>query len=154
VKLAVVLVGRSSASWADEAVANYQRRMRRWGGVSEIRVRKETFRDDVDAVRRQEGQRLLGAVAPRDRLVALDERGTAVDTRAFTGLIEACRQAGTSRLVFAVGGAYGLDAEVRDRAWKVVRLSDLVLNHDVARVVLHEQIYRAFTLIDRLPYHH
>jgi len=57
-------------------------------------------------------------------------------------------------VVFAMGGPYGHDPSVRAAAWRTVRLSDLVLNHEVARVVLYEQLYRALTLLEGAPYHH
>ena len=72
----------------------------------------------------------------------------------FTNLIQGARMAGAGRLVFAIGGAYGLSEQVRSRAWRVIRLSSLVMAHDVARVVLYEQLYRATTQIEGIPYHH
>lgn len=57
-------------------------------------------------------------------------------------------------MTFAIGGAYGLDASVRKRAERTWKLSDAVLNHEVARVVLFEQLYRAVTLLEGIPYHH
>lgn len=150
----MLTVGKGGNAWADAAVHDYARRLRRWDGLDEAYVRGERFRGDVDAVRQVEGERLLGVIGPRDRLIALDERGRDLGTEAFVELIESCRLHGTQRLVFAIGGAYGLSAEVRDRAWRTVRLSALVLNHEVARVVLVEQIYRAYAILHGVPYHH
>lgn len=148
----VVVVGRGSAAWADAAVADWVLRLRRSGGVEELEVAAEAFRGDVDAVRRKESARILAAVGARDKLVALDERGERLDTPAFTALVEQGMARG--RLVFALGGPYGHHADLRAAAWRVVRLSDLVLNHDVARVVLYEQLYRATTILEGAPYHH
>ena len=148
----MVLVGRSRCRWANEAVEDYRKRLRRAGGVDEIAVRSELHRGDDDAVRRVEGERLLKAVRPRDRLVVLDERGLDLDTGGFTELVRKGRGSGT--LVFALGGAYGHSEVVRKAGWRVVRLSSLVMNHEVARVVLYEQLYRAMTIIDGVPYHH
>jgi 23S rRNA (pseudouridine1915-N3)-methyltransferase len=67
-------------------------------------------------------------------------------------MVDAGRRHGT--VVFAIGGPYGHGEAVRARAWRTVRLSDLVLNHEVARVVLYEQLYRALTLLEGVPYHH
>jgi 23S rRNA (pseudouridine1915-N3)-methyltransferase len=133
-------------------VAEWTKRLRRSGGLAEEDVKNEPFRGDADAVRRAEGERLLARVGPREKLVVLDERGERLDTAAFAAMVDAGRQQGT--VVFAIGGPMGHDPRVRDAAWKVVRLSDLVLNHAVARVVLIEQIYRAMTLIEGTPYHH
>ena len=146
-------MGRSGCSWADEAVGDYGKRLRRYGGVEELFVKAESFRGDVERVRRLEGERILKQISPRERLVALDERGLALDTHEFTALVDKARQGGTN-LVWVIGGPYGLCPEVRKKAWKVVRLSSLVLNHEVARVTLYEQLYRAMTLLHNVPYHH
>lgn len=138
--------------WAETAVADYSRRLRRHGGVVEEAVRAEPFRGDVEAVKREEGARLLGRVGMRDPLVVLDERGEALSTTGFAQLVDVGRQRG--HLVFALGGAYGHGDAVRKAAWRTVRLSDLVLNHEIARVVLYEQLYRAMTLLAGIPYHH
>lgn len=153
-RIAVLVVGKGGAAWADEAVLDYAKRARRHGRVDEEVVKPEPFRGDVETVRRAESERLLAKVGDRDRLVALDERGDDLDTAAFAAMLKAARDGGVHRLVFALGGPYGHDAIVRDRAWKVVRLSSLVLNHEVARVVLYEQIYRGFDLLAGGPYHH
>ena len=148
----VLLVGKPKERWAQQAVDDYARRLRRHGGVDEAIIKPEKYRGDVHAVRQAEGRRMLASVRPSDRLVVLDERGEGLDTAGFQELVDEGRQLGP--LVFAVGGAYGHDPSVRAAAWRCVRLSDLVLNHEVARVVLYEQLYRAMTLIAGVPYHH
>lgn len=149
----MLLVGKGGNAWADAAVDDYARRVKRWGGVEEVAVKGEPFRGDVEGVRRAEGERILKALGDRERLVVLDERGEDVDTRGFQGLIEAARADG-GRIAFAIGGAYGHSAEVRARATKRIRVSSLVLNHEIARVVLYEQIYRALAAIHGVPYAH
>jgi len=148
----VLLVGRPKAAWAQAAVDDWTRRMARYGGVAERALKAEPFRGEVEAVRRAEGARIVEASGARASLVALDERGERLSTDGFTKLVDAGRQRGP--LVFAIGGPYGHGEAVRETAWRTVRLSDLVLNHEVARVVLYEQLYRAATRIAGAPYHH
>ena len=148
----LLTVGRSRAGWASEAIAEWAKRLGRAGGFEEVAIRAEPFRGDEERVRQAEGERLLEHVGPRDRLVVLDERGDRLDTKAFAALVDAARQSG--RVVFAIGGPYGHAEPVRAAAWRTVRLSDLVLNHEIARVVLVEQLYRAITLLEGGPYHH
>lgn len=148
----VLVVGKPRAAWAQDAVDDYTRRLKRHGGVAEKVVSPETFRGDVDAVRAAEGERLRLAARKAARLVVLDERGEDLDSHAFAELVDRGRQDGT--LAFALGGAYGHDPATRDAAWRVIRLSSLVLNHEVARVVLYEQLYRSMTLLSGAPYHH
>jgi len=148
----VVVVGRPRASWANEAVGDYTRRLKRLGGVREEVVKPERYRGDVDAVRNAEAERVRRLLGERGCLVVLDERGERCTTEAFSELVDEGRRTGP--LTFVIGGPYGHAPELRDAAWRVVRLSDLVLNHEVARVVLYEQLYRAMTLLEGHPYHH
>ena len=154
-RIQILRVGKARGSkWAELAIDDYGKRLRRWERLDDAVVRPETFRGDVDAVRAAESERLLGRLAPRDVVIALDERGTALDTHAFTGVLRHARDHGTHRVVFLIGGAYGHAPALRSRADHVVRLSTLVLNHELARVTLYEQLYRAYTLIQGVPYHH
>lgn len=150
----ILTVGRRGCAWSEGAVDDYASRLKRYGGLEEVFVKPEVFRGDVDRVRMKEGERILKQVTPRDRLIVLDERGLALDTKEFTALVDQCRQGGVPRMVWAIGGPYGHDPSVRQSAWKVVRLSSMVLNHDVARVVLYEQLYRAMAILHNVPYHH
>jgi 23S rRNA (pseudouridine1915-N3)-methyltransferase len=152
VKFKVLIVGKSRCDWSNSAVADYTKRIRKLGGVVEEHVRLATFRGDIEAVRDEEGSRIIKALKPEDFVIALDERGSPNDTEQFKELIDNGRQ--RTRVVFVIGGAYGLAPHVRQRANKVLQLSNLVLNHEVARVVLYEQLYRSLTLINNIPYHH
>lgn len=152
-KLVVLKVGEKSPAWADSAVEEYARRLRRAPGVDEISVRPEPFKGDIEAVRSAESGRVLDLIKPRDRLVVLDERGQAPDADAFLALYEDGFGA-EGRLIFVIGGAYGHHERLRQAAWKTVRLSSLVLNHEVARIVLYEQLYRAHARRTGVPYHH
>lgn len=151
-RFVLLTVGRGRAGWAAEAIQEWAKRLRRAGGFEEVAIKAEPFRGDEHQVREAEGVRLLAKVGARDRLVVLDERGDGLDTRAFAALVDTARQSG--RVVFAIGGPYGHADAVRAAAWRTVRLSDLVLNHEVARVVFVEQLYRAITLLEGGPYHH
>jgi 23S rRNA (pseudouridine1915-N3)-methyltransferase len=153
-KFAVLTVGKPGQGWAEEAVSDYAQRTRRWGGIEAIWVPIEPFRGDVERVREAESAKVLGRLGERDRLVVLDERGDDLDTKAFTALLDAARQQSVPRLVFAIGGAYGHGPATRARAHRVVRLSSLVLNHEVARVVLYEQLYRGLAALHGVPYAH
>ena len=152
-KAVLLRVGRGRTAWADEAVKDYARRLPRNLPFEEERVKPTRFRGDVEAVRAAEAEALLARVKPGDRLIALDERGELPTTEAFTGRDDsAC--AGVWRIVFAIGGPYGHGPGVRKAAWKTLALSRMVLNHELARAALVEQLYRASTLLWGGSYHH
>lgn len=150
-RLKVLRVSKGRSAWSDRAVEEYAKRLKRQGSYEEIAVKPVSFKGDVDAVRQAEAERLLKHVG-NDVLIAVDERGEAPDSHAFSAMLADWNLDGT--VVFVLGGAYGLDASVRRAARASVRLSNLVLNHEVARIVLHEQIYRAIAIHQGIPYHH
>lgn len=153
-KAVLLRVGRGRTAWADEAVKDYARRLPRNLPFEEERVKPTRFRGDVEAVRAAEAEALLARVKPGDRLIALDERGELPTTEAFTGWIDDSARAGVRRIVFAIGGPYGHGPAVRKAAWKTLALSRMVLNHELARAALVEQLYRASTLLWGGSYHH
>lgn len=153
-KFRVVRVGRSEVAWAKTACDDYRKRLSRMAKVDEVFVKAERFTGDIDAVRRAESERLLEKVAPTDRLVVLDERGVDLTTHDLADWIREGRVGAVPRMTLVLGGAYGHDPMIREAAWRSLRLSSLVLNHDLARVVLYEQLYRAMTVVMGRPYHH
>ena len=153
-KIASIWVGKGRGQWADAAHHEYARRLPRHLGFQEVSLKPTTFRGDIESVRNDEASRILARRNDGDRLIALDERGIALDSHGFANMIDGAAKAGTKRLVFAIGGPYGHGPAVRDRAWKTLKLSSMVLNHSLARVVLTEQLYRASTLLWGGQYHH
>ena len=105
----------------------------------------------ADEIRAAEGELILGKVS--GHLIALDERGDRLRSRELADQIEAWALQGTSTLTFVIGGAEGLADAVKQRAHATWRLSDLTLPHDLARLVLLEQLYRAETIRAGHPYH-
>ncbi|MCR9276364.1 MAG: 23S rRNA (pseudouridine(1915)-N(3))-methyltransferase RlmH [Pseudomonadaceae bacterium] len=150
-KLRVVAVGPKCPAWVDEAVADYARRMPRAHALTVDTVAISTR---AERVRRsaEEGQRLLSRTTSRDWLVALDERGKNHTARQLADRFRAWQNTGGD-VVFLLGGPDGLDASVLDKANERWSLSAATMPHGLARVVVVEQIYRAWTLVSGHPYH-
>ena len=129
--LVVVAVGTRMPKWADDAFAEYAKRMPRGYEVSRRQIKSN---------------KLKSALPKGARLVALDERGRDCDTRAFSQLL-------LQETAFLIGGPDGLDESVKKDAALLVRLSSLTLPHALAQVLLLEQLYRAATLLTGHPYH-
>ena len=104
-------------------------------------------------IKQQEGAAQLAKVPTGSLLVALDEHGKAFTTRALATQLEHWQNQGTSHVCLLIGGAEGLAEEVKTRADLLLSLSDLTLPHQLARIVLLEQLYRAATLLAGHPYH-
>lgn len=114
---------------------------------------KKTAREDADFKRNQESETILASLSSDDYVVLFDERGSVLDSVSFSKKIENILQTSKKRCVFIIGGAYGVNEEVRSRADLKISLSPMVMNHLLAQVVGLEQIYRAFTIIKKIPYH-
>ena len=153
-KLLLVRVGKGRTRWVDEAVQDYARRLPRHLAFEEQVLKPSPFRGDEVAVREAEAGRLLEVVKSGDRIVALDERGSVSRTEELAGWFAEAARLGPRRLVFVIGGPYGHGPMLRSKAWKQLALSGMVLNHELARVVLVEQLYRVSTILWGGAYHH
>jgi 23S rRNA (pseudouridine1915-N3)-methyltransferase len=150
VRLSFVSVGKDRSGLFAPGVEEYVGRL---GHVAKVRVVELTpSRRSGEAARAEEAEAILAAVGPREVLVALDERGavmTSVQLAQWLG-----RQQALGRdVTFAIGGDEGLGQDVQAKAGLVLSLSAMTLPHRLARLVLAEQVYRAFTILRGEPYH-
>ena len=151
-KLRVVWVGKNRDPWVKEVVAEYAGRIRRYAPLELSEARDEKGAE-AEEMRRRECERLEKLVPPGATLLLLDERGEQMDSPDLAAYIGRQRDSGTNELVFAIGGAYGFSEEFRRRG-RLLALSKMTFTHQMVRVFLLEQIYRAFTILNGEPYHH
>lgn len=144
-------VGRPRDRALGEACAAYEGRASRYWPLDVVEVREESGRADASAVRRREGERLLEAAAGA-LVVAVEERGRPMTSTEFSAWVQHLREAARD-VAFVVGGAHGLSDEVREAATHRLALAPWTLPHELARLVLAEQFYRAGTIVRREPYH-
>ena len=144
-RITILAVGNKMPAWIQEGFHEYARRM-----PPEVRV--ELLEIKPDRTKADEARRMLDALPEGATLLALDERGKAVSTQGLSVMLSAWMRDGTHP-VFAIGGADGLGDALKERADKVLSLSALTLPHQLVRVVVAEQIYRAWTILARHPYH-
>lgn len=104
-------------------------------------------------IRSSETAALQATIKPTDFVILFDERGKKLSSPQFSKLLERAELDG-KRVVVIVGGAYGVDEEIRTRAQQVVSFSDMIFPHDLARVMAIEQVYRGLQIIKGSPYHH
>jgi len=156
VKIIFISVGRMKKSFLDGAVAEYIKRIKRYCPVEEIDVKEESAaaKTPKAAILQREGERILKKIRPGDHVVALSDRGPAMTSKALSGFISGLQDAGVKRLCFVTGGPWGLDKGVLDASSAHLSLSRMTLPHDMARLVLAEQVYRAFTIMRGEPYSH
>jgi 23S rRNA (pseudouridine1915-N3)-methyltransferase len=154
VKVWLLAVGRPGALFAD-AVAEYEKRAARYWNFESIEVKEERAhkgRDD-EQIRQAESQRLLERVPAGTEVVALTREGQSWSSTDLARYFEALAMSGKGGVAFLIGGALGLSKDVIHDATRQISLSTMTLTHEMARVLLTEQIYRAGTITRGEPYH-
>jgi 23S rRNA (pseudouridine1915-N3)-methyltransferase len=151
-KIKVIWVGKSRDPWVKDAIDEYAGRIRRYMPLELVDIRDEKGAE-AEEMRRRECERLEKHLPPGATLILLDERGEQLDSPGLAAFVGRQRDNGTGELIFAIGGAYGFSEEFRRRG-KLLSLSKMTFTHQMVRVFLLEQVYRAFTILNNEPYHH
>lgn len=151
-RLTLAAVGTVRNRAFADACVEYSKRIERYAKLATIEVR-EVKAPLADEVRRRESEALRKAAPERAFRVVLDERGELTTSAGLAQRLERGALAGRSEWAFFIGGAEGHDASLREQADWIWSLTPLTLPHELARVVLLEQVYRAFTILRNEPYH-
>ncbi len=155
-KLSIICMGKTREGFVQEGLAKYLRFLRPYADVEIRELKEEKIRDlkDAPAVRKKEAEKIFKAVRAGALLVALDERGQEFTSHDFARFMNGALENGVREMAFVLGGAMGLDEAVTGKADKVIAMSRWTLTHEMARLVLLEQLYRAFTIITGKTYHY
>ena len=152
-RLTIVAVGQKVPDWAQTAYGDYAKRF-----PPELKVELKAVKTEprasktIDTLLHAEKSRIEGAISRGNYIVALDERGTAVTTVALAERLKAWQLSGND-VAIVIGGPDGLDSSFKKAAHERLRLSDLTLPHAMVRVLLIEQLYRAWSITINHPYH-
>jgi len=152
-RLVVAVVGKARNQALGEAIRDYEKRAARYWPLDVHEVREERAAGiSVDKVREREGQRLADKLPDRAQTVTCDIKGRAFDSRQFAEFLQSAREQDRD-LAFLIGGAFGLASDLTSRSSVKLSLAPWTLPHELARLVLVEQIYRAGTIVRGEPYH-
>lgn len=157
-KIKVVTVGKLKEKYLKDGIAEYSKRISRFAKFEMIELSDEKTPDKASESENQkileiEGQRILSKVADRDFVIVLAIEGKTLSSEEFSKRLEEASIKGFSTLTFIIGGSLGLSSAVKNRANLSVSFGRLTLPHQLMRLVLVEQIYRAFTIQQGSPYH-
>lgn len=149
-------IGKSNESYVAEGIDLFTKRIRHYFPIewTILPVPKQTAMLSEADLKKKEGAMILDWLHPDDYLVALDERGKQLSSEELSLFIQKRANESKKRLVFLIGGAYGIDESVLKRADFKWSLSKLVFPHQLVRLILAEQLYRACTIIRGEKYHH
>ncbi|MFZ2835727.1 MAG: 23S rRNA (pseudouridine(1915)-N(3))-methyltransferase RlmH [Candidatus Saccharimonadales bacterium] len=149
--LRVIAIGKKHESWVADGIERYQKRLRKPFTLEWVFL-PHSSREGLSA-RQEESERLLSRLKDDDFVILLDERGKIIDSPALASLLEVPLR-GSRTAVLIIGGAYGVDETIHQRADFVWSLSLLVFPHQLVRLLLSEQLYRAQEIAAGNPYHH
>ncbi len=152
-RLRLLWIGKTQEAWVKAGIDEYAGRLRRYFPFT-IAEAKEERGAQAETGREAESRRLARLVPKNVRLILLDERGEELTSPELARFLGRERDLGTQELVFAIGGAYGFSADFRTQAYKTIALSRMTFTHQMVRVFLLEQLYRACTILNNEPYHH
>lgn len=152
--LRILHIGKTSSSNVQQLVDEFSKRSGRFEKL-EVQALKAKVSSSMspDVIKSKEGEVLLKSISKVDRVILLDENGKGMDSRSFAQWLEREKEVFSSPIVFIIGGAYGFSEEMGARADHLISLSKMTFNHELALLVLSEQLYRALTIINGHPYH-
>ena len=155
-KLTVLCMGKTRERFIREGLEKYLGYLNHFADTALRELKEEKIYDLKEAplIRKKEAERIFKALPAGAQVVSLDERGEEFTSNEFASFLNASLETGVREIVFVLGGAMGLDEAVITRSNRSIALSRWTLTHEMARLVLLEQLYRAFTIIKGKTYHY
>lgn len=149
-------LGKANEPFIDPAIAHYLQKVKPYNQVELILLQpsKKAATTDIARTKQAEEELILKRLQPQHYLILLDERGKMLGSVQWADQLQQCMNTGVKTLVLLIGGAYGVTEAVRSKAKQVWSLSKLVFPHQLVRLVVAEQVYRSFSILNNSPYHH
>lgn len=149
-------IGKENDSHIEDGIRLYFQKIKPWTPIElvVIQLPKKVATTDVERSRKQEEVLILKRLQGHHYLILMDERGKMLSSPQWAQQFQQLMNQGTKTLVILIGGAYGVSEQVKRQAKQVWSLSSLVFPHQLVRLILAEQVYRAFSIINNSPYHH
>lgn len=152
-RIKIISVGKIKKKYWVEAIAHYAKMLTPLLRIDAVSV-KDCPHAEGEERKRLESARILEKVGPKDILVALHETGLLKDSREFAACVRPLFENPQGECCFAIGGALGLSPELLGRAHALLSLSPMTMPHELAQVVLYEQLFRAMTILQNRTYHY
>ncbi|MCR4611312.1 MAG: 23S rRNA (pseudouridine(1915)-N(3))-methyltransferase RlmH [Lachnospiraceae bacterium] len=154
----ILSVGKIKESFYKEAISEYQKRLSRYCNFKIIEVADEKTKEnatqkEIDIVLEKESDRIINHIKDNDYVISLAIEGKKMDSVQFADKINSLGVNGVSDICFIIGGSLGLHRDVLSKSDMLLSFSDMTFPHQLMRVILSEQIYRAFRIINHEPYH-
>lgn len=157
-KVVLIAVGKLKERYLKEGIGEYVKRLSRFCDLQMVEVEDEQAPDSLSSmqeeqVKKKEAGRIIGKLKEGTFLIVLDVKGERKTSEAFASTLQNCFISGRSNITFVIGGSLGLDTELVQRADLALSLSDMTFPHQLTRLILLEQLFRAFKIIHGEVYH-
>ena len=157
-KITLITVGKIKEKYLKDAIAEYSKRLSRYCKLEIVEVADEKTPDNAsatveDAIRDKEGERILKYIKEDAYVITLEIAGKMLTSEEMAEKIEKLGVQGTSHIIFIIGGSIGLGREILKRSDYALSFSKMTFPHQFMRVILLEQIYRSYRIINHEPYH-
>lgn len=155
-KIVIISVGKIRKDYVKTGASEYIKRIKRYSPIEAVEIKEERAAPTIPTVNilEKEAKRILENIQKDDFAIALADKGAQYTSKRLADFLNTLSSKGKRRICFIVGGAYGLHPSITEGADATLSLSQMTLPHDMARLVLLEQIYRAFTILRNEPYSH
>ncbi len=153
-KVRIIAVGKAKGVWAKDAQSHYQKLLQKYCKLEIIELTEKADSGDgsIKSLKSEEATRIRKRLSG-SFLLALDQSGKTYTSETFAGNISSLMSDGQSAIDIIIGGAYGLDDDLRGSSDLTLSLSTLTLSHQIARITLLEQLFRCFSILSNTPYH-
>ena len=152
-KISLLRLGKLHLNFAQSGFDEYAKRLQHYVKFLDVLLVVNSKSKDPDQIKKAEADALLKKIQATDFVILLDERGKSLSSEKFAAYLEQL-QLKTSHLVFIIGGAYGFDQRIYERANAQLSISAFTFSHQLVPLIFGEQLYRAFTIMKGEPYHH
>lgn len=152
-KISIWSVGKNHEAYIKDGISEFTKRISHYYPI-DWQLITPSKAAQSNSIKKEEAQNILKQLAPNDVLILLDETGKMINSPGLANLIQQKANQSTQKLIFLIGGAYGVNDEIKKRANFTWSLSQLVFPHMLVRLLLAEQIYRACSILANEKYHH
>lgn len=152
-KISILAVGKIKEDWLKKGIAEYRKRVSRFCEIEIIEIPDAPENDSIEKAMADEGKKMLLRMKDQDMVIALDVNGETVDSFRFSERLMRWIDKGGSKITILIGGSNGYMPEVLEKAAERIRLSDLTFPHQMTRLILMEQLFRAFKIAKNEKYH-
>ncbi|HMV15293.1 MAG TPA: 23S rRNA (pseudouridine(1915)-N(3))-methyltransferase RlmH [Chitinophagales bacterium] len=152
-KIEIWWIGKTFQDFTQKGYTEFLKRIEKFTNIEIVEIQEIKSQTQAKQLKSLEAEKILNKLKPDDFLILLDEKGKHFTSVEFASFLQKKDNQATKKLIFLIGGAYGFDDKIYERANDKLSLSSMTFSHQLIRLIFMEQLYRAYTIIHNFPYH-